>query len=782
MPSEANEPNLAWFLGPKSENADVLQRAVLDVLAGYSEWRRNYYPNDGVLLSQAAARSMQPSFDGFGDVVTEMMAALRRTFPFHSPRYLGHMQSDTTLASIVGHFAGTLFNPNNVTTESGAVTVGWEIDACAAVLTMLGYTPAPEPPTTRHDEDSYKEKVKAGFGWAHITSGGTAANIEALWAARAIAYFPLAARDAAEELGVDVPVRLPGREASDGQGRNSVRTADEYDLLLMTPAAKIGLLPALILATAEKYPAEEPQAVGERVMSALKTSDRASSSRLIKAMHDYPPVVFASETAHYSVKKAADVLGIGRNNVCAIGTDDMFRLDIKHLEVCLNECREARRVPVAVIGVLGTTEEGSVDPVHEIVKLRSELERSEQPMSFWLHVDGAWGGYFRTLLTLTDRARRAAAALMTATELGVPLESDPIRRFIDVNIVLPPDPTGAGERRDPRVDYLAGLFGEREVDPVTFIPRAVSESVPITSRDYSQTTTLMYGDDPSVIRSLAAVPGAESVTVDPHKMGYVGYPCGVVAFRDDWVRHYLTQDAPYITAVAKDLLDNHPPRHGASPTWPDAQRVKIEAFAPYTLEGSRPGASAVALWLSNKVTPPDIDRHGRLVAGTVIAARELFEWLGRWDDVATANGRRPKFEIVRYTPRPPDTNVVIFGVKPRGSTSLADLNMLTDMAYQRFAIRQEFGESDYPYAQDFFISNTTFRKKQYRTSSVRPLLQRAGIYGNDQLLDNEYEKHGIKTLRATIMNPYLVTLRRTERQYVIRDFVSALHSAIEQAL
>ena len=53
----------------------------------------------------------------------------------------------------------------------------------------------------------------SGETWGHITSGGTIANFEALWVARNLKFFPIAARDAARALALDeLPVMLPTGE------------------------------------------------------------------------------------------------------------------------------------------------------------------------------------------------------------------------------------------------------------------------------------------------------------------------------------------------------------------------------------------------------------------------------------------------------------------------------------------------------------------------------------------------------------------------------------------
>ena len=78
--------------------------------------------------------------------------------------------------------------------------------------------------------------------------------------------------------------------------------------------------------------------------------------------------------------------------------DDLKRQIIKNTRNTKNSPRSS---PLAVIGILGTTEEGAVDPIDKIDDLRKELEK-DYNISFWLHVDAAWGGYVKSIIRLTE--------------------------------------------------------------------------------------------------------------------------------------------------------------------------------------------------------------------------------------------------------------------------------------------------------------------------------------------------------------------------------------------
>ena len=96
-------------------------------------------------------------------------------------------------------------------------------------------------------------------------------------------------------------------------------------------------------------------------------------------------VVYASEQCHYSIEKSADILGLGRENVRKIPTDERFHVRIAELRAEIERDRSAGRVPCCVVGVAGTTSTGVIDPLEELSAIAREY-------SCWFHVDAAYGG------------------------------------------------------------------------------------------------------------------------------------------------------------------------------------------------------------------------------------------------------------------------------------------------------------------------------------------------------------------------------------------------------
>lgn len=96
-------------------------------------------------------------------------------------------------------------------------------------------------------------------------------------------------------------------------------------------------------------------------------------------------VILVSERGHYSLKKAADLLGLGQQNIIAIKTDEANRIVPEALESKILELRAKHIEPFAVVGVAGTTETGNVDPLKEMALIC-------QKHKCHFHVDAAWGG------------------------------------------------------------------------------------------------------------------------------------------------------------------------------------------------------------------------------------------------------------------------------------------------------------------------------------------------------------------------------------------------------
>jgi glutamate/tyrosine decarboxylase-like PLP-dependent enzyme len=638
----------AAFLGPKAENADELERLLLEVLHDHTFWRRNFHPEDPRLIAESDKRTeaFAQTAASIRDELFQILAELKRGAPLYSPRQIGHMVSDPTLPALVGYFAGMLYNQNNVVAEAAPETVRKEHAFMAALARMVGY-----PPMLPERLPAGARRQRTAFSWGHLASGGTGANLEALWVARNVRLYPLAVRLLARERAFAEFGEFAVAPA--GRGEAVPLTALRTFELLNLPVRSITELHLRVRARL----AEAGREAAVAFEAAFPSVRKAGLAGLMQRYNDaFPgdqmraPVVFASRAAHYGWGKAMDVVGLGAAGLVTLPTDDNLRLDVGALEAAIRE-HASREVPtLMVIGICGTTEEGAVDPLHRIQALRNRLR--DEGLVLWHHADAAFGGYL-------------AAA-------------------------LPRDASGAAPPFDPDEPTGSGILGRDVYDAV------------------------------------AALAEVDSITIDPHKWGYIPYPAGAVLFRDFHVRDSIAFAAPYL---------------------PETEQTGFGGFlGRWTLEGSRPGAPAVSAYLSQAVLPLDPSGHGALVRDCIAASRALVDALER----QFADGP------VAFRPlAQPDSVGFCFALVPRGDVSIPELNALTRRLWRNLSVD---GRSDVS-AYQFILSKTEVPVAHYR-GPVERMLGRA--------LREDEAHETLMLLRSFILDPFVAAWNRLDDPFAER--------------
>ena len=104
--------------------------------------------------------------------------------------------------------------------------------------------------------------------------------------------------------------------------------------------------------------------------------------------------IVVSERGHYSLGKAADVLGIGRRNIVSVKTDQHSKIDLEHLRETCEDLSNRNIGIMCIVGIAGATETGVVDPLDEMADIARDY-------GAYFHVDAAWGG--PTLMSETHR-------------------------------------------------------------------------------------------------------------------------------------------------------------------------------------------------------------------------------------------------------------------------------------------------------------------------------------------------------------------------------------------
>jgi tyrosine decarboxylase/aspartate 1-decarboxylase len=344
------------------------------------------------------------------ETLDEVARRLGDNYPYFHPLYAGQMLKPPHPAARAAYALAMAINPNNHARDGGRASSEMEIEAVGEIARMFGWPPEG---SSLHDGSSFL---------GHLTSGGTMANLEALWVAGELA---------------------PGKR------------------------------------------------------------------------------IVASEQAHYTHSRISHVLKLEFDPIAA---DQRGRMRLDVLEDELKNGNVG-----TVVATLGTTAIGAVDPLEGILAL-------QQRYGFRIHVDAAYGGYFRLI----------------RDELG---------------------PGGLGE--DAR-------------------------------------------------RAFELIDRADSIVVDPHKHGLQPYGCGCVLFRDPAVGRLYKHDSPYTYFTSKELH-----------------------LGEISLECSRAGAAAVALWATQRLLP--LTPGGEFARGLAQgrrAALDLDRRIRADDRFVALAGGPPELDIV----------------------------------------------------------------------------------------------------------------------------------------
>ncbi|MEA4854697.1 MAG: tyrosine decarboxylase [Christensenella sp.] len=600
----------ALFIGDKAENGNYYKEQMNKLMDAHLGWRQDYIPSDMPAISDEDKQQegFVATTERISSVLDDVNQRLRSgTIPWQSAgRYWGQMNAETLMPSLIAYNYAMLWNSNNVALESSMATSQMEAEVGNDFSNLFNY------------ED----------GWGHLTHDGSIANLEGIWYARCFKSIPLAMKDI-------YPDKVAGKS--------------EWELLNMSVEE--------ILEMVGKLSSNEMDAV------------KAASSRSGKHIQELGKWI-VPQTKHYSWLKAADISGVGLDNMIDIPVRSNYRMDIDKLEQKIRELVAQKTPILGVVAVVGTTEEGAVDEVDKVVALREKLQK--EGIYFYLHIDAAYGGYARAL-------------------------------YLDENGKF--------------VDYkdLDTMFKQYN----TFhFPVTVSEDV---------------------YNGFKAMSAAESITIDPHKMGYVPYAAGGIAIKHKAMRNIISYFAPYVfeksTVKAPDLL-------GA-----------------FILAGSKAGATAAAVWTAHQVLPLNIAGYGQLIASSIEAAQRFRDFLQKL--TFTAGGKT----IEVYPLNHPDFNMVDWVFKEKDCMDLTRINALNE---------KMFDYSSYldgnVYSNRFISSHTSFTQAGYGDSPLS-FVESMG------LPESEWQKvKQITLMRAAIMTPYL------NDDKLFAFYTSAIKQAMEKKL
>lgn len=546
-------PIKSFFLGPAAENAEWLEGALREIFQSWYAWRRLINSKDSRVISSEdqALSEFVAQQEHTQEVIKDLLRRFEGEIPKFSPRYIGHMFSEVSMPALLGHFITLLHNPNNISPEASRVGTEIEIEAISYLKQIVGYSE----------------------GVGHFTSGGTVANFEFLFRARERLASWLAVGIASDNSDPMSAAHMGWEEFNSLKNKISQGDLEKYFIL---------------------------------------NSARESYSQIQRkfGFDIGEPILLVPASKHYSWPKAMYFLGLGESNIRFIELDRFGRACANSLKREINRAILGKNPILGVVGVVGTTELGTIDPIDSFVGVLDEFKKNEG-LTIWLHIDGAYGGFMGSLVNGVD--------------------------------------DGNGQ---------------------------------LTS-DYTRT-------------SLIAMGASDSITLDPHKLGYVPYSSGAFICRDEQNYFIKSFTGPYIVSEERNLGN-------------------------YTLEGSRSAAGAVATFASIK-SFSSAQGYKKLLRRTINSKNEF-------------QTRLKKLNFNVFVPDGLDTNILCF-IPVGNAQGLTEINIQTLKLYERI---QKAGE--------YWISKTTLS-----TDAFGELIKHFCKSCN---IEQDCEK--LELLRLTLMNPFTIS-------------------------
>ncbi len=227
------------------------------------------------------------------------------------------------------------------------------------------------------------------------------------------------------------------------------------------------------------------------------------------------------------------------------------------------------------------------------------------------------------------------------------------------------------------------------------------------------------------LKAIKSFSKANSITIDPHKLGYVPYSCGAFLTKDSDSYRVSSFAAPYI-------------------------QVKDDSPWAYTLEGSRSGNGACAVWLTAKSIGFNPMGLGRLIEKHFLAKNILIHLIEQ---------QKPEWKILK----PNDTNIIaLFYLGPKSKLkdhhSLKKMNQITLEKY--FEIKN---------GQDFSVSKTTL---EFSTQKKLILNNFSNLLENQKQVTVDVDVDQLEVIRIVLMNPFLVT--KETQFHFLEEFIKHL--------
>lgn len=235
-----------------------------------------------------------------------------------------------------------------------------------------------------------------------------------------------------------------------------------------------------------------------------------------------------------------------------------------------------------------------------------------------------------------------------------------------------------------------------------------------------------------------AIELTESVTIDPHKMGYIPYSAGGIVIKDIRMREVISYFATYVFEKGAEV----PALLGA-----------------YILEGSKAGATAVAVWAAHHVLPLNISGYGKLIGASIEGALRFYDFLNQ-QSFKVGDKEIEVHSLVR-----PDFNMVDYVFKEKGNNDLVEMNKLNHAFYEQASYVAEN-----IYNNEFITSHTEFAFSDYGNSPLK-FVEDLGFS------EEEWYRAGkVTILRAAVLTPYM------NEQENFEKYVPKIQAAMQDKL
>ncbi|TCZ76557.1 tyrosine decarboxylase [Paenibacillus albiflavus] len=338
--------------------------------------------------------------------------------------------------------------------------------------------------------------------------------------------------------------------------------------------------------------------------------------------------------------------------------------------------RELAAQNIPILGVVGVVGSTEEGQIDHIHKIVELREKlAKEGIYYYIHVDAAYGGYARAI-------------------------------FLDEN--------------DEFIEY-------NKIDEV-FKKHSIFTDMKLKNEWLTE----------DIYNSFKAMSQAESITIDPHKMGYIPYSAGAIVVRDTRMRDAISYFATYVFEKGADI----PALLGA-----------------YILEGSKAGATAASVWTAHKVLPLNVTGYGKLMGASIEGAYRFYNFLK--NRKFNVNGK----VINLYPLTKPDFNMVDYVFNEEGNTDLVQMNKLN---------YEFFNHASYVkgslYSNEFITSHTDFAIPDYGNSP----LQFVQSLGFSKAEWDRAEK--VTILRACALSPY------AHDEEVFAEYAAKIEKAIHEKL